>query len=92
MSDRTPLPELSDEQVALADQGIEQFEAFVRDVLRQPETVNEIPSGSTRALVFAVDRIRFSSLRYGGVILYCILRVVNILVPSMDLVGLRMER
>ena len=49
MSDRIPLPELSDEQVALANQGIEQFGAFVRDAVRQPEIVNEIPSGSTLA-------------------------------------------
>jgi hypothetical protein len=49
MSDRTPLPELSDEQAAQVDRGIEQFGAFLRDVLRQPEIVNEIPSGSTLA-------------------------------------------
>lgn len=49
MNDRISLPELSDEQVALADQGIEQFGSFMRDVLRQPETLNEIPSGSTLA-------------------------------------------
>lgn len=49
MSDRIPLPELSDEQIALANQGIEQFGAFVRDLVRQPEIVNEIPSGSTLA-------------------------------------------
>lgn len=49
MSDRPPLPELSDEQAAQIDRGIEQFGAFMRDVLRQPEIVNEIPSGSTLA-------------------------------------------
>jgi hypothetical protein len=49
MSDHTRLPELTEEQVALANQGIEQFGAFLRDVVRQPEIVNEIPSGSTLA-------------------------------------------
>jgi hypothetical protein len=49
MIDRTPLPELSDEQAAQVDRGIEQFGAFMRDVLRRPEIVNEIPSGSTLA-------------------------------------------
>jgi hypothetical protein len=49
MSDRTPLPELSEEQVAQVDKGIEQFGAFLRDVLRQPEIVDEVPSGSTLA-------------------------------------------
>jgi hypothetical protein len=49
MSDRTPLPQLTDEQAAQVDRGIEQFGAFMRDMLRQPETLNEIPSGSTLA-------------------------------------------
>lgn len=49
MSDRSPLPELSDEQIAQVDRGLEQFGAFMRDILRQPETLTEIPSGSTLA-------------------------------------------
>lgn len=49
MINRSPLPRLSDEQVALADQGIAQLGAFLRDAVRQPETLNEIPSGSALA-------------------------------------------
>lgn len=49
MSGRVPLPELSDEQAAQVDRGIEQFGAFLGDVLRQPEIVSELPSGSTLA-------------------------------------------
>lgn len=49
MSDRTPLPELSDEQIAQVDRNFDQFGAFMRDILRQPETLTEIPGGSTLA-------------------------------------------
>lgn len=49
MSNRIPLPELSEEQIAQVDRGIEQFGEFMRDVLRRPEIVTKIPSGSTLA-------------------------------------------
>jgi hypothetical protein len=50
VSDRSPLPDLSEEQAAEVDQGIERFGEFMRDVLRQPKIVNDIPDGSTLAL------------------------------------------
>jgi hypothetical protein len=50
VSDRSPLPELSDEQAAEVDQGIERFGEFMSDVLNQQKIVNEIPDGSTLAL------------------------------------------
>jgi hypothetical protein len=49
MSERTPLPELSEEQAAQVEHSIKQGFAFLRDVLRQPAITEEIPSGSTLA-------------------------------------------
>jgi hypothetical protein len=50
VSDRNPLPDLSDDQAAEVDQGIERFGEFMRDVLQQPKIVNDIPDGSTLSL------------------------------------------
>lgn len=49
MSERTPLPELTDEQAALVDWNIEQFGAFLSRVVAEPERANDIPTDSTLA-------------------------------------------
>ena len=68
MIDRIPLPELSDEQAAEVDHGIERFGEFMRDVLRQPTIVDDIPDGSTltlRRLILPLDSqpVRLTAFR-----------------------------
>lgn len=49
MSERLPLPELDDEQVARIDRNLALGFDFLRDVLRDPGLTDDIPSGSTLA-------------------------------------------
>ena len=56
MSERTPLPELSDEQVAQIDRNLALGFDFLRDVLQRPEVIDDIPTGST--LAFRTFRVR----------------------------------
>ena len=56
MSERTPLPELHDEQMAQVDRNLALGFDFLHDVLRDPELTDDIPSGST--LSFRSCRLR----------------------------------
>jgi hypothetical protein len=49
MSDRTPLPELSEERAAQVDRRLDQFGSFMQNVFRHPEIAEAIPTGSTLA-------------------------------------------